>query len=103
MGQNPAEWAGHVPVRANETVVEHVPLHVLAQSTRVGRPHATRHFVLVYEARRAGHCLRNAVYAVHETVARGWILVLEVAVCAGASFARLWLLCEQLDFILISC
>lgn len=94
MGQNPAQRAGHVPVRANEAIVEDVPLHVLAQSARVSRPHAARHFVLVDEARRAGHRLGNAVDAVHETIARGRVLVLEVAVGAGASFARLRLLCE---------
>ena len=92
MRQNPTERPGHVAVGANEPIVQYVPLHVLAQSAGIGRPNAAGHFVLVDQAGWTGHYLSHAVDAVHETIAGRWILVLEIAVGAWTSFARLWFL-----------
>lgn len=93
--QDPAGRAGYVAVRTDEAVVENIALDVFAEATRVSRPDATRHLRLVDQTRWARHHLRHPVDAVDEAVARGRVLVREVAVRAGTAFARLWLFCNR--------
>lgn len=93
--QNPAGWTGDVTVRANEAVIENVAFDVLAKANGVCRPDAGRHLRLVDQARWTGHHLRYPVDAVDEAVARGRVLVREVAVRAGTAFASMWLLCNR--------
>lgn len=92
MRQDSAGRSGDVTVRADETVIENVAFHVLAQATGVRWPDATRHLRLVDQSGRAGHHLNHPVDAVDETVARGRILVAEDAVRARATLAGMWLL-----------